>query len=391
MADQLAYAIITPYSLKKSRTGGIISRLVARSGLSLAGARMYAPSLEFAQEYAKILQMSNHSSSEYVSELSAEYVLKNFPPNPATGKKNRVMVLLFQGEDAVCKIRQVVGELSTDRYGGETISGTYGDLVCDACTPEKPVYFEPGVLVASTEEGAALGIRLLSRHYADSGVLTKVERYPAGIKPQITLAMIKPDNFKFPMGRPGNVIDFFSQTGLSIVGIKVQRMSTGQAVEFYGPVLEVLRTKLGGRVAGIVKPAIEKALGSAVDEETAQKIGNLLCPIYGEKQFDNIVRFMSGRSRSECSPSEMNKPGTEESLVLIYEGPDAIAKIRKALGPTDPSKAPPGSIRREFGSNVMVNAAHASDSEESVKREMDILIYKTPNDFKELCDRFYPV
>ena len=77
----------------------------------------------------------------------------------------------------------------------------------------------------------------------------------------------------------------------------------------------------------------------------------------------------------------MNTPGTEESLVLIYEGPDAIARIRKALGPTDPSKAPPGSIRREFGSNVMVNAAHASDSEESVKREMDILIHKTPNDF----------
>jgi len=391
MADQLAYAIITPYSLKKSRTGGIISRLVARSGLRLAGARMYAPSLELAQEYAKILQMPGHSSSGYISKLSAEYVLKNFPPNPATGKKNRVMVLLFQGEDAVCKIRQVAGELSTDRYGGETISGTYGDLVSDVTTPEKPVYFEPGVLVASTEEGAALAVRLLSRYYADSGVLTNVERYPAGVKPQITLAMIKPDNFKFPMGRPGNVIDFFSQTGLSIVGIKVQRMSTAQAVEFYGPVLEVLRTKLSGRVADIVKPSIEKALDSAIDEETAQKIGNLLCPIYGEKQFDNIVRFMSGRSRSECSPSEMNNPGTEESLVLIYEGPDAIARIRKALGPTDPSKAPPGSIRREFGSNVMVNAAHASDSEESVKREMDILIHKTPNDFKELCDRFYQV
>ena len=108
---------------------------------------MYAPSLELAQEYAKILQMPGHSSSGYISKLSAEYVLKNFPPNPATGKKNRVMVLLFQGEDAVCKIRQVAGELSTDRYGGETISGTYGDLVSDVTTPEKPVYFEPGVLV----------------------------------------------------------------------------------------------------------------------------------------------------------------------------------------------------------------------------------------------------
>jgi len=389
MADQLAYAVITPYSLVKSRTGGIISRFVARSGIRLAAARMFAPSLELAQEYAKVLQMPGHSSSEFISKLSSEYVLKNFSPNPVTGKKNRVMVLLFQGEDAVNKIRQVAGELSSDRYGGETISGTYGDLVCDVITPGKPVYFEPAVLVASTEEGAASAIRLWSKYYADSGVLTNVETYPEGVQPQVTLAMIKPDNFRFPMGRPGTVIDFFSQAGLSIIGIKVQRMSTAQAVEFYGPVLEVLRTKLGMQVSEMVRPAIEKTLGSALDEETARKVGDLLCPTYGEKQFENIVRFMSGRSQAECEPGELNKPGTEESLVLIYEGPDAIARIRKALGPTDPPKAPPGSIRREFGSNVMVNAAHASDSEESVKREMEILIHKAPNDFKELCDRFY--
>jgi nucleoside diphosphate kinase len=43
------------------------------------------------------------------------------------------------------------------------------------------------------------------------------------------------------------------------------------------------------------------------------------------------------------------------------------------LGPTDPSKAPPGSIRREFGSTIMVNAAHASDSPENAKREMGIV------------------
>ncbi len=59
-----------------------------------------------------------------------------------------------------------------------------------------------------------------------------------------TLVLIKPDNFKFPTGRPGNVIDFFSRTGLYIVGVKVLHMSLAQAMEFYGPVREVLRTKL---------------------------------------------------------------------------------------------------------------------------------------------------
>jgi nucleoside diphosphate kinase len=43
------------------------------------------------------------------------------------------------------------------------------------------------------------------------------------------------------------------------------------------------------------------------------------------------------------------------------------------LGPTDPAKAPHGTIRREFGQTIMVNAAHASDSAENAKREMGIV------------------
>ena len=49
------------------------------------------------------------------------------------------------------------------------------------------------------------------------------------------------------------------------------------------------------------------------------------------------------------------------------------------LGPTDPMKAPGGTIRREFGHDVMVNAAQSSDSEENFQRESNILeIGKNP-------------
>ena len=65
-----------------------------------------------------------------------------------------------------------------------------------------------------------------------------------------------------------------------------------------------------------------------------------------------------------------------------------MAKIRDVLGPTDPSKAPPGSIRREFGSNIMVNAAHASDSEENAKREIGI-VRVAENTFKQVVEEFY--
>jgi uncharacterized Zn finger protein (UPF0148 family) len=44
MSQQLAYVIVTPYSLYKSRTGGILSRLISRTGLDLAAMRMFAPS-----------------------------------------------------------------------------------------------------------------------------------------------------------------------------------------------------------------------------------------------------------------------------------------------------------------------------------------------------------
>lgn len=388
MSEQLAYAAITPYSLNKSRTGGIIARLVARSGLNLAGACMFAPSQELANEYASIVRNTKHSKCPKIQGLLADYILKNFAPNPKTGRKARVMVLLFRGENAIAKVHEVVGEFTPNQTTGETIRDTFGDLVFEDDNSSTPIYLEPAVLSSADEAGTEACIRLWSKYYKDAGILTDVIQYPEGVKSQVTLAMIKPDNFRFPMGRPGNVIDFFSRTGLNIIGIKVQRMSTAQALEFYGPVREVLCTKLVGRVASLAKPAVEKALEVTLDDETTNKLGELLCPAYGNDQFDSIVRFMSGRAASECTPEQLNEPGTVESVVLLYQGSDAIAKIRKALGPTDPSKAPPGSIRREFGSNVMVNAAHASDSEESVRREMDILVNNTPNGFKELCDSF---
>jgi nucleoside diphosphate kinase len=65
-----------------------------------------------------------------------------------------------------------------------------------------------------------------------------------------------------------------------------------------------------------------------------------------------------------------------------------VRKIRDVLGPTDPSKAPPGSIRREFGQTIMVNAAHASDSEDNASREIGI-VNVGENNFKGIIEQFY--
>ncbi|MBL9170466.1 MAG: nucleoside-diphosphate kinase [Verrucomicrobiales bacterium] len=387
MAEQLAYAIITPYSLHKSRTGGILARLIARTRLELVGARMFAPSAELVKEYSQAIVSANDPQDRRVQELLRDYILQNFSPDPKTGRRRRVMMLLFRGEEAVRTLRSVVGNLSPDRRSGETIRDTYADMILDDNGNVR--YFEPAVLAPPNVEEAEVKLKLWARYSdTDGGILSNTIGYAAGETPQRTLVLIKPDNFRFPTGRPGNVIDFFSRTGLYIVGIKLHRMSVAQAMEFYGPVREVLRTKLKDVVAKQSKEALEKAFGFALPEKEVKQLGEILGPIYGDNQFDNIVRFMAGKAPSECTPEQLNAPGSERCIALVYEGVEAVSKIRDVLGPTDPSKAPPGSIRREFGSTIMVNAAHASDSEDNARREVGIVKVEE-NVFRREIDAFF--
>ncbi len=387
MSEQLAYVIITPYSLHKSRTGGIVSRLIARTGVELVGARMFGPSLELVKKYAAQAVSTDDPQEPGIQELIYKYILQNLAPDPKTGRRRRIMMLLFKGEDAVRKTRSVVGNISADRRGGQSIRDTYGDLILDDNGQVR--YFEPAVLAPPTPAEAERKLKLWAEYSdTDGGVLENVIAYAPDEKPQRTLVLIKPENFRFPTGRPGNMIDFFSRTGLYIVGCKVHRMSVAQAVEFYGPVREVLRTKLKEVVAAKAKAALEKDLGFRLGAEQERQFGEILGPLFGDNQFENIVRFMSGHAPSECKPEDMNKPGTEKCIALVYEGVGAVGKIRDVLGPTDPSKAPPGSIRREFGQTIMINAAHASDSEENARREMGI-INVGENNFRQIVDQFY--
>ncbi len=387
MPQELAYVIITPYSLHKSRTGGILARLITRTGLDLVGARMFAPSKELVKEYSEAIVSANDPQDRRIQELIRDYILLNLSPDPKTGARRRVMMLLFQGEDAVRKVRGVVGNITTERRSGETIRDTYGDLIMDE--DGKVRYFEPAVLAAPNAEEAKIKAKLWARYSdTDGGILEDTLTYPAGETAQRTLVLIKPDNFRFPTGRPGNVIDFFSRTGLYIVGIKVHRMSVAQAVEFYGPVKEILRTKLVDVVASKAKVALEKELGFSLPAAEVKQLGALLCPLYGDDQFDNIVRFMSGRTPRECDEKLMREPGTEKCIALVYEGPEAVRKIRDVLGPTDPSKAPPGSIRKEFGQTIMINAAHASDAPEAAVREIGI-VNVAENNFRKMVEELY--
>ena len=387
MSQQLAYVIITPYTLSKSRTGGILARLITRTGLELVAARMFAPSPALVQKYSEVIVSTNDPQDRRIQELIRDYILRNLAPDPKTGRRRRVMMLLFQGGDAVRKVRSVIGNINMERRSGETIRDTYADLILDE--GDQVRYFEPAVLAAPNVDEAQVKLKLWAQFSeSDGGLLENTLVYPPAEKPQRTLVLIKPDNFRFPTGRPGNMIDFFSRTGLYIVGIKVHRMSVAEATEFYGPVKEFLRSKLKDVVAARAKAALEKEFGFKLQLAEQQQLGELLGPAHGDHQFENIVKFMSGHSPSECDPAHLHEPGSEKCIAIVYEGVEAVRKIRDVLGPTDPSKAPPGSIRREFGLTIMVNAAHASDSEENAKREIGI-IRAAENSFRKVIEEFY--
>jgi nucleoside-diphosphate kinase len=49
-------------------------------------------------------------------------------------------------------------------------------------------------------------------------------------------------------------------------------------------------------------------------------------------------------------------------IAIALEADGVVEKVRALLGPTDSKKAAPGTIRGDFGVDVMVNVVHASDS-----------------------------
>jgi nucleoside-diphosphate kinase len=70
--------------------------------------------------------------------------------------------------------------------------------------------------------------------------------------------------------------------------------------------------------------------------------------------FDNLTEFMSS---GPC-------------IIMALEAPDAIKKWRALMGATDPAKAEPGTLRKEFGASIEHNATHGSDAPDTAAFEL---------------------
>jgi nucleoside-diphosphate kinase len=116
-----------------------------------------------------------------------------------------------------------------------------------------------------------------------------------------TLAIIKPDAVE--RGLAGDILSRIQAAKFQIVAIKSLRLTKTEAEGFY-----------------------------AVHRER---------PFFGE-----LTDFMS----------------SGKVLVMVLEAPGAISKWRDTMGATDPAKAAPGTIRRDFGTSIQNNCTHGSDA-----------------------------
>jgi nucleoside-diphosphate kinase len=58
------------------------------------------------------------------------------------------------------------------------------------------------------------------------------------------------------------------------------------------------------------------------------------------------------------------------AIPMVLEGDDAIARLRKVMGATDPAKAAPGTIRKLYASSIEANCIHGSDAPETAAFEI---------------------
>ncbi len=124
-----------------------------------------------------------------------------------------------------------------------------------------------------------------------------------------TLSIIKPDATRRNI--TGQIIARFEKAGLRVIAQKRMQLSTAQAEAFYN---------------------VHKA----------------------RPFFRSLVEFMT----------------SGPVVVQVLEGENAIAKNREVMGATDPAKAAPGTIRKDFAESIEANSVHGSDAPETAMQEI---------------------
>jgi len=148
-----------------------------------------------------------------------------------------------------------------------------------------------------------------------------------------TLILVKPDGLQKSL--TGNILTRLSETKLVIISAKIKSVSRKLAEEHY-------------------------------------------CHMKDKPFFEEIVKYLMGDYH------------TKRVMAIVYHGEDAIQKVRKVCGATNPEEAEPGTIRGSFGrittKGVYENAIHASGNSSDAERE--IKLWFEPDEI--VFDNLYP-
>jgi nucleoside-diphosphate kinase len=115
---------------------------------------------------------------------------------------------------------------------------------------------------------------------------------------------------------------------------------------------------VGRRVAGLIIHRIETA---------EFKIRALRCVSLTRAESEDFYAVHRKKGFFESLTTFMS---SGPAIALVLEAPDAIAKWRTIMGATDPAKAEPGTLRKEFGESIERNATHGSDAPETAAFEI---------------------
>ncbi|MFO8007055.1 MAG: hypothetical protein R6V05_04885 [Candidatus Brocadiia bacterium] len=339
-AEELAYALVTPYSLHKSRTGGILARLLW-TNVRLVAARMYAPTPggDFIERYCDaIYDPEERRVPLRYQKLLIDYVIDNFGRPNVRGISNRLAVLIFQGPNALQEITDAVGHISPD-VRGDDVRGTFGDYfredqhalagnpdyerrlalldkyerLNDAeLTEPRNDFFEPAVLTATTSEMNRAHLRLFrDAAYSDGGFVLGALEGVAPEEMESSLVVLKPESLHHRNPLPGNLMDFFSRAGMFVTAMKVLELDVERAKEFYSLKLPQFREQLRGMVARrarsitrrarmLAEQAVERMAADPAQAfqpkhalEAARRAEELFCPEPGPGQVKPpIVRLI---------------------------------------------------------------------------------------------------
>jgi len=292
---------------------------------------------------------------------------------------NNFLFMIFKGKNVRQELSKTIGEYLPDpRVGmvGRTIRGAYGDFIRQK--DGTITHFQPAIVGASSDEANRLYLKLFSKYLqTDGGTFDEYyDQLDIHKNYQTGMVMIKPDMLERPSSLPGHIMDLFGSTGLHLVGARVFSFSVAQAQAFYGFLEEVFVEKLRPKLESRIRTALDKEFDGKIkiSDVDYDVITTILKRKAAKAEVDNIIEYMSGIHPSTVhTEQERRRPGPARCLALLYRGANAIETIRAKLGSTDPSKAAVGTIRSDYGRDIMKNGAHASDSEASLVRERSII------------------